>query len=327
MPFLPVISMKFQLQNQITKSLQVPCIPPENIYQNPLWPGKRVLPSASVQGKRVSASITAEAALCLPLFLFFAAALMEPMRWLDRQRQVQTEVECFCEGLSQYAYLREVNSGKRQEKGTEKGEETEKEAEYIGLLSDAASGLWLRGRLKKYADGVTVKRAEIPESTGDIVFEVEYREKIPFFPVGTGGVTMHAAARRRSFTGLDGKVKEPQTAVPGPDSEGEIMVYVGAGMGRYHLYRDCHYISNQYEAVSFDQAAVMKNGSGKSYTPCSRCASGGGSDEEVYITREGEHYHFSEACTAMVSYVRSVPLKEVEYLGVCSWCAGREQEE
>ena len=33
------------------------------------------------------------------------------------------------------------------------------------------------------------------------------------------------------------------------DSDEEI-VYVGAGMGRYHLFRDCHYISNEYQSVT-----------------------------------------------------------------------------
>ena len=95
--------LKSKLHYQCAMSLQVPCILP--LINIVFILGKRVLPFISGHSRRVSASMTVEAALCLPLWLFFAAALMEPVRWLDRQRQVQTALECFSEELSQAVYL------------------------------------------------------------------------------------------------------------------------------------------------------------------------------------------------------------------------------
>ena len=104
-------------------------------------------------------------------------------------------------------------------------------------------------------------------------------------------------------------------------------VYVGAGMGRYHLYRDCHYISNTYEAVSLNQAEKMTNQFGERYRPCSRCADSGHGERTVYVTAGGGHYHFNRACSSMVSYVRTVDLEDVGHLGVCSYCASRKKAE
>ena len=94
------------------------------------------------------------------------------------------------------------------------------------------------------------------------------------------------------------------------DSDEEI-VYVGAGMGRYHLFRDCHYISNEYQSVT--QMEAEKGGSyGKKRPPCAVCA--------------GEHYHFDKNCASMISYVREMPRGEAEHMGLCSYCARKKGE-
>ena len=49
--------------------------------------------------------MTVEAALVLPLALFFFLALLKPVTWLDRQRKVQTAMERIGEEISQYGIL------------------------------------------------------------------------------------------------------------------------------------------------------------------------------------------------------------------------------
>jgi len=95
--------------NKLTKSLQVPCSPLFYISKSYL-PGKRVLPFISQKRtrKRFEGSITVEAAVVLPLFVFFGLAVLAPMRWLDTQRQIQTTMERLGETLSQQAYSVEL---------------------------------------------------------------------------------------------------------------------------------------------------------------------------------------------------------------------------
>lgn len=78
------------------------------------------------------------------------------------------------------------------------------------------------------------------------------------------------AVKRRSWIGIPGKLKGDGTSQDGDGDEQTEMVYVGAGIGRYHLFRDCHYISNEYMTVTRSEA---ENGKvpGEKRTPCAVC--------------------------------------------------------
>ena len=124
------------------------------------------------------------------------------------------------------------------------------------------------------------------------------------------------------FYRMDGKLKSNKNGSSGEENAEE-MVYVGRNMGRYHKKRDCHYISNTYQTVSIAEATAMRDADGHRFTACSSCKGMIGKSGMVYVTPGGRHYHGSTDCSAMVSYVRKVPISEVLYLGVCSYCGGK----
>ena len=257
------------------------------------------------------ASMTVEAALVLPLTLFFFLALLQPITWIDRQRKVQTAMERIGEEISQYGILAE---------SAETGD-----SELPAFCTDAAAVLWIRGRAGQYADHVTVKEADVYGENGEIEFAAEYQEEIPFFAEVLGKQTETVAVKRRSWIGIPGKLKGDGSYQDDGGNEQTEMVYVGAGMGRYHLFRDCHYISNEYMTVTRSKA---ENGSvpGEKRTPCAICGKKGDGSETVYITTAGEHYHYDKNCRSMISYVREVPKSEAEHLGLCSYCARKKGE-
>ena len=257
------------------------------------------------------ASMTVEAALVLPLTLFFFLALLQPITWIDRQRKVQTAMERIGEEISQYGILAE---------SAETGD-----SELPAFCTDAAAVLWIRGRAGQYADHVTVKEADVYGENGEIEFAAEYQEEIPFFAEVLGKQTETVAVKRRSWIGIPGKLKGDGSYQDDGGNEQTEMVYVGAGMGRYHLFRDCHYISNEYMTVTRSEA---ETGSvpGEKRTPCAICGKKGDGSETVYITTAGEHYHYDKNCRSMMSYVREVPKSEAEHLGLCSYCARKKGE-
>lgn len=290
-----------------TMSLQVRCSPLMKMRNRNVF-GKRVLPFISL--KQVKASMTVEAAIVLPLFVFFAAALLVPMRMLDTQRKLQTTVEMACEDLSFYMYLSEngVESGNLEEK-------TE-------IVTDAAAGVWLSGKLADYGKMVDVKRTQVPDENGDIVLEAVYREKIPFFSESIEEMSLEVSAKKRGWIGISGKLTVEQEGADGGESDVE-MVYVGKSMGRYHKDRSCHYISNDYQTVSLEEAKSMRDAYGHRFTECASCGMEINADGTVYITAGGRKYHGTMDCGAMVSYVQKVPLSEVLHLGACSYCGGK----
>lgn len=106
MPFFQrPLSKDFNKKRSVTLQVRIPL----EIYGPPV---KRVLSFASLRhvwcrqlGDRlcVCGSITVEAALALPLFLFAMMILMMPMVLMNESRKIQTELEQVCAEISQYA--------------------------------------------------------------------------------------------------------------------------------------------------------------------------------------------------------------------------------
>lgn len=253
--------------------------------------------------KRVSfsapASMTVEAALVLPLFLFAGILLMMPFRILDVERQMQAIVMAVGGEISQMACLSDS-----EELPTE-------------LLSIAYAEAAVRARVGDLPiQGLSLAGSSLLEDGETIDLTASYRMKLPFSLFGLDAVERTNRCYLRAWVGRDGSGDGS-----GADEEDEDpIVYVGRGSTRYHISASCHYLSNRLSAVSIEEVENCRNDSGGRYTPCARC--GDLASGTVYIMASGEHYHSSRTCSAILAYVRAVRLSEVEYLGACSYCSG-----
>lgn len=247
-----------------------------------------------------SASMTAEAALVLPLFLFAGVVLMMPFRILDVERQMQAIVMSVGEDISQMAYL------------------TTEEDEWTG---SAAALVYAEGAVRAKAGGLPVqglslRSSSILEDGESVDLTVHYQMKLPFSVFGLGSVKRSCRCWLRAWVGSDFADDDGK----GEEGEEDPIVYVGKGSTRYHNSSYCHYLYNRLSAVPAERIGEYRNGSGRKYTACDRC--GGLSGGTVYIMPYGEHYHGSRNCTAITAYVRAVRRSTVEHLGPCSYCSG-----
>lgn len=245
-----------------------------------------------------SASLTLEAALVLPLFLFACMVLLMPFRILDVERQMQAAAERTAETISQMAY-----AGSKE------------------TWSSAAAYAYAEGAVRRAAADLPAERISLAGSKlltdkEQVRLVVSYELRLPFSVLGLGRVKRVNRAFRRAWIG-----KEGSEGTGGEEEENEknTFVYVGQGSTRYHRDAHCHYLSNRLQKVDRKQLNTLRNESGGIYKACSRC---GGEGETVYILPSGEHYHSSGACSAIQAYVKEVPLHEVEHLGPCSYCSG-----
>ena len=255
--------------------------------------GKRVFFSAP-------ASLTVEAALVLPLFLFAGVLLMMPFHILDIERQMQAIVMSVGEDISQTAYL-----------SPEDGGWTGSAAAFAyaeGAVRTKAGGLSLRG--------LTLAGSSLLEDGETVDLVVSYQIKLPFSVFGLGDVKRRNRCWLRAWVGSNGALSE---GGPG-DGEEDPIVYVGKDSTRYHISSFCHYLYNRLSAVPVSSIEDYRNSGGHRYTACDRC--GGTAGGIVYILPYGEHYHGNRSCTAITAYVRAVRRSAVEYLGPCSYCSG-----
>lgn len=295
--------------------------------------GKRAVPFAS-------ASMTVEAALVLPLFLFAGVILMVPFRILDVERQMQAIVDSVGEEISQAAYLMTGDVDERSgsavpawggggsggvmevmEGDKSSGTSAEKELRTTGAA--LAAYVYAEGAVRRKAAELPVERLSLAGSKilddGETVNLIAtYQMKLPFSVFSLSEVKRTNCCFLRAWVGGSGGTGDG--TVLGGDTEDDPIVYVGRDSTRYHISASCHYLSNRLTAVAAEQAAHYRNKDGRAYTPCDRC--GGQTSGTVYLMPSGRHYHSSPSCSAIQAYVTAVHLSEVEHLGPCSYCSG-----
>ena len=275
---------------------------------------KRVLLFASFQPK--PGSLTIEAAMALPLFLFAVIILMTPMKLLNDGRKIQTALEITGEELSQYvSALKEL---KRGEDLSAAGL-NELPDGFLEGITEQSILLYARvkmGKYEVYRDALSVSflRSSVLKDNETIDLIMDYRMRLPFPVLGLKSVPMSARCFRRAWIGNTLLYEEESGDI-------EEMVYVGRDSTRYHKERTCHYLFNHIRAVNETDLESIRNTGGGKYKPCSRCSSLAKEGSIAYIMPSGEKFHSSRECSAITAYVRLVPISEVIHLGACSYCS------
>ena len=275
---------------------------------------KRALSSAS--GSRKRGSLTVEAAMVLPLFLFFMVILMVPMGVMKEGRRIQTALEAAGEEVSQYAYvLHQLKLGERLETSGLDGF-TE---EFLDGLTEEGILLYVRKRVEGRVGVERLKSASFVRSsvlrdgeTIDLV--MDYRVKIPFSVFGLSSMPMTARSCRRAWIGREGGSGRR-------DGQEDELVYIGKASTRYHRQRTCHYLYNDIKQISFKEVEDARNLSGGKYKPCSRCGKFAEENGSVFLMPSGEKYHSDRNCSSIMAYVEAVPLSQVRHMGGCSYCS------
>ena len=291
----------------VTLQVQIP-------FMKYMCPVKRVL--SAIPRFRNRGSLTIEASMALPLFLFFMVIMMLPMKVMNEERRIQTALESVGEELSQYAYV--WNCLRRGEET----EELESEAipqEFLKTLTEEGALLYARNKLEGRVDlknitGVSFQNSSVLRDGETIDLIMNYRMKIPFSVLGLDSVPMTARSCRRAWIGIDGENGNGR----GQDDE---LVYIGRTSTKYHRSRTCHYLFNDIQSVSFEDIKDVRSSSGGIYRPCSRCGKYAKEGGNVYIMPGGEKYHSDRNCSSLAAYVEAVPLSYVVHLGPCSYCS------
>lgn len=305
-------------------------------------------------GKRVSvytplslgAGLTIEAAFSLSLFLFAMVCLALPMKIMNTHRQMQTALESICEKASQYAYVKSkleqgldgkldhtraggngTASGKGDQTvvvpGSESGEgEHGWSKEYKQYFLDGAMRIYVKDQLAAYAGNgpvydISMERSQVLTDGMTIDLVADYQVRLPFPLFKLSSIPQTVRSCRRAWIGSQERIDNSNKKEDDKDE----MVFVGRGGTRFHKRRDCHYISNDLTAIAYHQLEEYRSQDGRRYNSCQVCAKKSSGDSVIYIMKSGKKYHTRTDCSAIISYVQVVPVREVEYLGACSYCS------
>ncbi len=268
---------------------------------------------------KIRGSLTLEAALVFPLFVFLCMILLIPMRMMDRQRQIQAAVEAVGEEISQYAYaacLLEEGRGEEMDESRDNSVRDGLRGIFKGVSRAGIAAMVLDRIDRKWIQDVSFSGTAVD---GDMVrIAMTYRMPLPFSVFRVDGIKAETVCSRRLWTGAEGK----REGGPLPEGEEkEDMVYIGRNSVRYHRSRSCHYLFNDLKQAGAGELDGLRNQEGKRYYPCPSCEASV-SEGPFFVMPWGTRYHSTGQCGAIRAYVQTVPLSQVEHLGECSYCGG-----
>ena len=252
---------------------------------------KRTAPCTSL------GSMTVEAALTIPLFLFAILCLV----YLLEIHAIQTTVR-----MAAHTAAKEV----AQQMAVVPELET-----YLfrnNLIRVAGADRLDRSIIVGGSSGIQCWRTQL-QATDQLEVCVEYQVKVPFpfFQIPT--VSCQETFRVKCWTGYQ------KGGSDSLEEGGNHIVYVTENGSVYHTDYECTHLQLSVQFVPADSVAGLRNESGGKYHTCDRCISvalqGG-----YYITDYGDKYHGSINCSGLKRTVYAVEKESVEGKGGCSKC-------
>lgn len=282
-----------------------------SILRNTGKSSKRASPFAFLK-RRVSASMTLEAAFVLPFFLFAVINIIFSMNILAAQSRINAALHQTGNKMAFAAYAVQDLAG-----GGAGG----------ALAGVALSELYARSRIVEYAGSGFLDQSCISSGSaglsmlgsqvmgeGDVIdLRVSYRVR-PFSSLmGFEGFSMGQRYYGKAWTGYDVEKYESGGSQEDP------MVYITQTGTVYHMARNCSYLNPAVRTVSGERVREERNSAGAKYYPCERCKTGSGLSI-YYITEDGNRYHGDLNCSGLRRTIYTVPLSQVSGRGRCSKC-------
>lgn len=285
---------------------------------------------------RIKASLTLEAALVLPLFIYFFIALLYFIRIFTVQEYIQEALTKKGLSIAKTAYIYsdflDIEEAESFD-GSLFQEELDVAVDGIAdaVFNPAAVKLLLAGELdtdiinhsciKDGFQGISFYYSEILGDSDciDLVARFHTELPIPFF--GLSEMWMIQRVRLRAWTGH--KVPAAYTMSENGDDD-EAFVYITETGTVYHRNENCSHIKlTVKEAAGIP--SYLRNESGGKYYPCESCCGHGASEqpsgtETYYITSFGDRYHASRSCPGIKRTVKKVPMSEVSGMNPCKRC-------
>lgn len=233
-------------------------------------------------------SMTLEAALIFPLFLFSAAALLSLFLMMQTEYAVENALN---RAVSDTALLGEMPE--------QRVKNLTKAAFYKELVGQNCPLSLVQGK----AAGFSWKGTKVDNAYLDA--KVIYRLKLPINFFGKHTMQVTAACRMHRWTG---KIQE------GQGENQEEWVYVTPNQSVYHKSRECTHLKLSVTAV---WAVQLKQGA---YHPCGHCTRGQKKGAVVYVTDEGGCYHYQAGCSGLKRTLYMVKKSQIPEKRPCSRC-------
>ena len=256
--------------------------------------GKRI--SLLTSKKRLTGSLTVEAALAMTIFLLVVTTLLNFFFVLRTQIQVQTALEQTGNQLSALPEEASILTAVLLFQSHLQ-------------LSNADTEMILGG-----AEGISLARSTVMGHEPVIDLVAVYQMKLPFFSEKI--LTLNLVQRSRKHAFGDAKFS---------DEEVTDYVYITQNGEVCHESVYCTYLRPKTQEVKYSSISELRNEDGGKYEACRYCCDGT-KVSTVWITQWGDSYHVSSYCRGLWHQVKQVKREEVAEMRVCSKCGTGEEK-
>lgn len=266
--------------------------------------------------QRVQASMTVEASVVLPLFLFFFLNLSCAIEFIRLHGNLEFAVCNAGNCMAVYGYA------------LAESEQEKVDNELVQELMDIGfSYTYLKQEIINNVGAKYLEESPIVDGTkglqfweseifnGQDHFEMLVTYRVAPFSSVAGFCSFRMANRYYGhlWNGY---------SIPGTEGESESTekVYVTENGVVYHEDAKCSYLSLSVRQVSLQEAYESRNSEGRSYTPCMRCRDNAPVGS-VYITEDGDKIHYRKDCAGLMRKIYVLRRKDAGKYRPCSRCA------
>lgn len=279
---------------------------------------------------RIPAGMTVEAAIVLPLFLFFFVNLGSALEMMRLHGNLQLALWDVGNQMCVYGYAVEDCTQIRSAVAEEDDDKREwwHELGDIALtytyvksqMTDYLGETYLEESPLRYGPGglqfweSDVARTEDGIIAGDILdlvmtYQVSAPLEVPFMRP----FRMSNRYYGRLWTGYDLTGSSDKNTV-------QDVVYITESGEVYHESRNCTHLKLSIREVSMDEAEAARNKNGSRYRECSKCRKKA-FQGTVWISREGDSYHYDKECPGLKRTIYTIPRQQAAKYRPCSRCA------
>lgn len=270
----------------------------------------------------LSASMTVEASICLPLFIFFMVNILAAFNIIKVQSDLEAALHQTGSEISIMAFDERFAGNLLlgdEDMNYDEGAE--------GLISSGGYFVYAIEGIKSYL-GDSINKSCVKDGSSGLSFYssrvllgndivdivVDYKVK-PIIPlIGFKEFPVQSRYYGHAWTGYDISLGVEN------QSQEEEVVYVTENGEVYHKSASCRYLKIDVKSVSLNSVVDARNSDGSKYYPCEYCGQNVAAGN-VFITDYGERYHTSVNCPGLKRKIYTIPLSEAGAYRPCSSCA------
>lgn len=268
----------------------------------------------------VNASVSIEASIAIPVFLFAFLEIISLLNCLSVYGGMLYNIKSVTDTVSVYAYAYDALS-----------KETEITIGERVVTSLVFSEGYLESQIQKRCrtnlyeqtiDGgiekVSFFGSQINRKNHTISVLAKY-ETNPIIAFSGIKIPMQHYYYVRMWTGYE----------VGRENILDGLVYITKTGHVYHTYRDCSHLVLSIRTIPKEEVKKARNENGEWYTNCPMCLEIVEKEERLetfYITLTGNKYHGNLSCSALKRTILTVPLEEVKDRDLCLRCEERDKK-